>query len=387
MNNVISILHETIINVYLFYITKCKVTFLFQLENDAGSDTVDIRLLVVDSPSPPRNLTVSDISPDSCVLEWEPPEDDGGSHITNYIVEKCHLRTPSDNDWEKVCSFVRGTTYTVPGLTENERYKFRVRAENQYGISKPAELPEAIIAKYQFKVPSQPEPPTIRDMNSTWAELEWEPPNDGGSKILGYILQYKEPTSTKWISASAQPITNTYFRVNNLKDKGEYEFRVIAKNKAGLSKPSLPTDKIQLKPKSGVPGPPTQIAAESIGRNHVTLVWAPPIDDGGSKITGYIVECRELGIQSWRIVSDYNVQTPEFTVPNLTEFHDYEFRITAVNKNGKGPPSLPSSPVKIQDLGGSRPQIVIKPADTASPYNRRAVFTCEAVGRPGYLFS
>uniref|UniRef100_A0A1I7VVS1 non-specific serine/threonine protein kinase n=1 Tax=Loa loa TaxID=7209 RepID=A0A1I7VVS1_LOALO len=365
---------------------KCErddtASYTIKLENDAGSDSVNVRLLVVDCPSPPKSLMVSDITPDSCVLDWESPDDDGGSHITNYILEKCRISTPSDDVWEKISSFVRGTNYVVTGLNENERYKFRVRAENQYGISEPNALNEPIVARYQFKVPSQPDPPTVRDMDSTWAEVEWEPPSDGGSKILGYMLQYKEPGSSKWINASARPTQITSFRVQNLKDKGEYEFRVIAKNKAGLSKPSLPSEKVQLKLKFGPPGPPTQIVAESIGRNHVTLTWAPPIDDGGSKITGYIVESRELGIKSWRIVSDYNVQQPEFTVPNLIEFHDYEFRITAINKYGKGLPSLPSSPIKIQEMGGSKPVIVVKPADTASPYNRRAVFTCEAVGRP-----
>ncbi|MCP9266046.1 Twitchin [Dirofilaria immitis] len=355
---------------------------VIDLENDAGSDSVNVRLLVVDAPSPPKSLIVSDITPDSCVLDWEPPDDDGGSHVTNYILEKCRVSTPLDDVWQKISSFVRGTNYVVTGLNENEYYKFRVRAENQYGISEPTAMNELIVARYQFKVPSQPDPPTVRDMDNTWTEMEWEPPSDGGSKILGYMLQYKEPGSSKWINASSRPIEATSFRVQNLKDKGEYEFRVIAKNKAGLSKPSLPSEKVKLKVKFGTPGPPTQIAAESIGRNHVTLTWAPPIDDGGSKITGYIVESRELGIQSWKVVSDYNIQQPEFTVPNLIEFHDYEFRITAVNKYGKGLPSLPSSSIKIQEIGGSKPIIVVKPADTASPYNRRVVFTCEAVGRP-----
>ncbi|KHJ96255.1 immunoglobulin I-set domain protein [Oesophagostomum dentatum] len=84
----------------------------------------------------------------------------------------------------------------------------------------------------------------------------------------------------------------------------------------------------------------------------------------------------------WIKVSDYNIRDPEFTVPGLKEFHDYEFRIIAINAIGKGVPSLPTSPIKIQDLNGSRPMIVVKPEDTAQPYNRRAVFVCEAVGRP-----
>ena len=61
----------------------------------------------------------------------------------------------------------------------------------------------------------------------------------------------------------------------------------------------------------------------------------PPLDDGGSKVTGYIVEQREYGSSLWLTVSDYNIVTPEFTVPNLKEFHDYEFRVVAVNKSGR----------------------------------------------------
>lgn len=82
------------------------------------------------------------------------------------------------------------------------------------------------------------------------------------------------------------------------------------------------------------------------------------------------------------MTNDYNVQTPEFTVPNLKEYHDYEFRIIAINSYGRGIPSLPSSPIKIQELAGSRPLIVVKPENTACPYNKRAVFICEAIGRP-----
>lgn len=344
---------------------------------------MDIRFTVVDKPAPPKKLSVSEIAPDSCLLNWQPPDDDGGSPITNYVIEKCHVKPGLEENWEKVSSFVRGTSYQVTGLTENEKYKFRVRAESQYGVSEPTELQEPIVAKYQFNVPAQPDAPVPKDMDSTWVQLEWDIPADGGSKILGYIVQYREPSSSKWIVANTQPIPTNTYRVTSLRDKGEYEFRVIAKNAAGLSKPSPPSERVQLKPKYGPPGPPTQINAESIGRNFVTLTWAPPVDDGGSKITGYIIESREFGSSLWRVVNDYTVLHPEFTVTNLTEFRDYEFRITAVNAIGKGVPSLPSSPIKIQEMGGSRPQIVVKPADTASPYNRRAVFTCEAVGRPG----
>jgi hypothetical protein len=42
-----------------------------------------------DKPLPPQGpLDVSDITPETCSLSWKPPTDDGGSPITNYVVEK-----------------------------------------------------------------------------------------------------------------------------------------------------------------------------------------------------------------------------------------------------------------------------------------------------------
>ena len=41
-----------------------------------------------DRPMPPRNVVASDIKSESCYLTWDAPEDNGGSDITNYIVER-----------------------------------------------------------------------------------------------------------------------------------------------------------------------------------------------------------------------------------------------------------------------------------------------------------
>lgn len=221
---------------------------------------------------------------------------------------------------------------------------------------------------------------------------------------MGYMVEFKEPTAHRWTPANAHLCKDLKYKIEGLRDRGEYEFRVFAKNAAGLSKPSDSSGIIRLKPKYGPPGPPGMPRAESIGRKHVTLTWDPPILDGGSKVTGkrfehfrqifykiqgyflgYIVERREVGPlapDAWIVCNDYNVRDPEFTVSKLIEFKDYEFRVVAVNSHGRGDPSQSTSPIKIQEMGGSKPEIVRKPMDASSPLNKRVIFECEAIGRP-----
>lgn len=47
-----------------------------------------IFVLFIDVPDPPRFPSASNIGVDSLALSWQAPSWDGGSHITNYLVEK-----------------------------------------------------------------------------------------------------------------------------------------------------------------------------------------------------------------------------------------------------------------------------------------------------------
>lgn len=65
--------------------------------------------------------------------------------------------------------------------------------------------------------------------------LSWNPPEeDGGARIKGYIIQKKEPFSSKWTAVGSTD--DTSFTVTGLKEGTEYEFRVAAENKAGTGK-------------------------------------------------------------------------------------------------------------------------------------------------------
>lgn len=71
-----------------------------------------------------------------CLLNWSDPEDDGGSDIIGFIVErkdaKMHTwRLAVDTDRSK-CD--------ITGLIEGQEYKFRVSAKNKFGTGPPVEI-------------------------------------------------------------------------------------------------------------------------------------------------------------------------------------------------------------------------------------------------------
>jgi len=56
--------------------------------------------------------------------------------------------------------------------------------------------------------------------------------------------------------------------------------------------------------------------------------------DGGSPITGYVVEVREAKKKTWSKVD--TTESLEFTVPKLVEGTEYVFRVAAQNAVGVG---------------------------------------------------
>lgn len=68
--------------------------YRLQLKNTSGFDTATINVRVLDRPSPPTRLRADEFSGDSLTLYWNPPNDDGGSAIQNYIIEKKKLVRP-----------------------------------------------------------------------------------------------------------------------------------------------------------------------------------------------------------------------------------------------------------------------------------------------------
>lgn len=86
---------------------------------------------VADKPGKPGTPQVDELQADRVGLSWKPPKQDGGSAITNYIVE---YRIEGTFQWKQTRESITSASHTVRSLKTGETYEFRVYAENKAGV-------------------------------------------------------------------------------------------------------------------------------------------------------------------------------------------------------------------------------------------------------------
>uniref|UniRef100_A0A8C3F4T4 Titin n=1 Tax=Chrysemys picta bellii TaxID=8478 RepID=A0A8C3F4T4_CHRPI len=353
------------------------------------------------------------------VVQWHEPVNDGGSKIIGY-----HLERKERNSilWVKLNkTSIPDTKFKTTGLEEGLEYEFRVYAENIVGIGKASKVSECYTAHDPCDPPGRPEPIIVTRNSVT---LQWKKPEyDGGSKITGYVVEKKELPDGRWMKASFTNVIETQFAVTGLVENQRYEFRVIARNAAGVfSEPSESSGAITVKDEVEPPrismdpkyketiivnaGESFKIDADVYGKPLPTIHWlkgdhelantahleikstnfatslsvkeAIRVDSGHyvllaknvagektasvhvkvldrpgppeGKITGYIVEKRDLPDGRWMKASFTNIIETQFTVTGLTEDQRYEFRVIAKNAAGAiSKPSDSTGPITAKD--------------------------------------
>lgn len=94
------------------------------------------------------------------------------------------------------------------------------------------------------------------------------------------------------------------------------------------------------------PGPPKDLHHVDVDKTEVSLVWNKPDRDGGSPITGYLVEYQEEGAQDW--IKFKTVKNLECVVTGLQQGKTYRFRVKAENIIGLGLPDT-TIPIECQE--------------------------------------
>jgi hypothetical protein len=159
--------------------------------------------------------------------------------------------------------------------------------------------------------------------------VSWTAPSNSGSVITNY-----EVTATGGATPIVKTITNATTlsqAFTGLSPTTNYRFTVKATNAIGTSAASPSTSLVP----AGVPAKPDSITFVSAGSGSITVSYTAPVSNGGSAITGYLVQAFTPSITSAVISScQSNATTFTCTVTGLTNGVRYELRVFAKNVVG-----------------------------------------------------
>ncbi|XP_068620593.1 cell adhesion molecule Dscam1 [Battus philenor] len=181
----------------------------------------------------------------------------------------------------------------------------------------------------EVKVPPQPPVLAVVDSYADSLHLQWSDQGDGGSPILGYVINYKREHGD-WEELQVEAGTSEHV-LPNLWCGTRYQLYITAFNRIGTG---LPCDIVHAYTKGTVPVKPKHSQMITLNTTTVT-VWLDSWGDGGCGILYFVIEYREISQTQWRLVSN-SVQATErvFSVTGLAPATHYQLRITAHNNAG-----------------------------------------------------
>ncbi|KAK2576957.1 hypothetical protein KPH14_005570, partial [Odynerus spinipes] len=323
-------------------------TYTAEATNDAGRSSIDIQLKVIDKPGKPQGpIITKEIRRDRITVEWKPPIDDGGLEIEKYTIEKCET---DKMNWIKVADVDKDMeSFCVQKLQLEVEYMFRVIAKNAVGASEPLES-EPVKTRMSYDPPGPPRGPLeVSGMTKTSFTIKWQvPENDGGSPITDYTIEITETSKKAWQKVGNTKSDVLHISVSNLKTDMSYDFRITAKNKIGMGEPYISEEPIVAGKRATPPSSPLNVRVTNVTSKSVTLTWSPPASNGGTELTGYIIEKRPLigkGAR-WIKVVTLDATTHQHCIENLKE-SEFLFRIFAENCMGLSTPTN-SEPVTLK---------------------------------------
>ena len=274
-----------------------------------------------DAPSAPR-LTAGD---GQITVEWDAP-DDNGSPITSYVVG--YGVSDTDESWINIDDpSTRGTTIT--GLVNGTEYLVAVLATNAGGDSNWSEAATATpVADAQ--VPDAPGAPQLTAGNEQ-ITVEWDAPDDNGSPITGYVLQWLRTQSGFTTIAGEHRTSSTQWTITGLENDTQYWVQVAARNSEGYSvwSPMATAAPVADAQVPDAPGAP-QLTA---GNEQITVEWDAP-DDNGSPITGYVLQWLRTQSGFTIIAGEHRTSSTQWTITGLENDTQYWVQVAARNSEG-----------------------------------------------------
>uniref|UniRef100_H0V7Q6 Neuronal cell adhesion molecule n=1 Tax=Cavia porcellus TaxID=10141 RepID=H0V7Q6_CAVPO len=300
-------------------------------------------LSVVDVPSPPFDLELTDQLDKSVQLSWT-PGDDNNSPITKFIIEYEDAMHEAGL-WHHQAE-VSGTQTTAQlKLSPYVNYSFRVMAENSIGRSLPSEASE----QYQTKAAEPDKNPTaVEGLGSEPDNLviTWKPLN--GFESNGPGLQYKVSWRQKdgddeWTSVVVANVSK--YIVSGTPTFVPYLIKVQALNVMGFApEPAVVTGH------SGEDLPmvaPGNVRVNVVNSTLAEVHWDPvPLKSIRGRLQGYRIYYWKAQSASQRNrrhlekkILTFQGSKTHGMLPGLEPFSHYALNVRVVNGKGEGPAS------------------------------------------------
>ncbi|XP_070598271.1 myosin-binding protein C, cardiac-type [Erythrolamprus reginae] len=186
-----------------------------QIEN--MSDKVTIIMQIMDKPGPPLNIKIVEVWGFNVALEWMPPQDDGNSQITGYVVQKADKKTM---EWYTVFDHYRRTNCVVTELIMGNEYYFRTFSENLCGLSENAAITKK--TAYIKKTGASYKPPNYKEHDFSEAPKFTHLLSDR-SVVSGY-------NATLSCAVRGSPKPKIFWFKNNVDLSGDAKYRMFSKH-------------------------------------------------------------------------------------------------------------------------------------------------------------
>ena len=266
---------------------------------------------------------------DGFEVSWDDPGADLGHEL--------QYRSKGLQNWTQQIDAGFGTLdVEVRGLNPGADYEAQVRAIDRSGTT------SAWTPNSPLRVRAGVAPGPVRTVSATDSErdgiaVSWTSPAEPGSGVRGYRVEWtdRSPVGGRFVAQAQQdlPSTRTSYTIGiaGLVKGSPYWVRVVPFNQVGDGDPSEAVQAVATSP----PGPVSALSIESDDRQ-LSLRWSPPLDDGGTDVTGYGIRYQPEGAPPWS-GWDHNGTGTSNTVTELTNGQRHEVQVRAVNSSGRGP--------------------------------------------------
>ena len=303
----------------------------FDLDGDVEVFGPQPAVMNATPPAAPANLTATAASSTQINLEWQAP-DDGGSAITGYVLQ---FNTDGGSSFTDIELTGTATTYQHTGLSAATAYHYQVAATNNVGTGGYSSVASATTNDVPATEPGMPAGLTATAASDTQINLEWTAPDDGGSAITGYVLQFNTDGGSSFTDIELTGTVTTY-QHTGLSAATAYHYQVAATNNVGTggysSVASATTNDVPAT--ATEPGMPAGLTATAASDTQINLEWTAP-DDGGSAITGYVLQFNTDGGSSFTDIELTGTATT-YQHTGLSAATAYHYQVAATNNVGTG---------------------------------------------------